>query len=285
MSVVIHPTAQINPKAELSSGCRIGAYVMIEGAVCLGPDCTIESHAILQGPMTLGSENHVYHHTALGLPPQDLKYAGEETSLEIGHKNCIREYTSIHRGTAAGRGRTSVGSGNLIMSHCHIAHDVMIGDGCVLSSGAVLGGHVQLHNHATVGGLSGVHQFARIGRYAFVGGCSAVDRDILPYGLAAGNRAELLHYNAIGLRRHGFSPKKIEHVRELYRKLLESRVPIQQELESLCSGSDDPLATEILKFVRTSHRGLLRRRKSGRRAAGEWSAGFGVAPPREENPG
>jgi UDP-N-acetylglucosamine acyltransferase len=261
----IHPTAIVDPLAELFPGVEVGPYAIIEGEVQLGEGCEVGSHAVLHGPMRLGPGNRIFPHASIGLPPQDLKYGGEPTLLEIGGENCFREYVSVHRGTVQGRGLTSIGSGNLLMSSCHVAHDVEIGDGCVLSNGVTLGGHVEVHDHAVLGGLTGVHQFTRIGRHAFVGGCSAIDRDVVPFGLAAGNRARLRHYNGVGLRRRGFGDEAIERIRAAFRILLDGAFSTAQAIARLEALSGGPEPGEIVAFARKSTRGVLRGRRAARK--------------------
>lgn len=262
----IHPTALVDGEADLGAGVEIGPYAVIAGRVRLGAACEVGAHAVLQGPLEMGSDNKVFAHAVLGLPPQDLKYRGEETGLSIGQGNSFREFVSVHRGTVQGRGLTSIGSKNLFMAYSHVAHDVVIGDGCVLSNGVMLAGHVEIGNLAIIGGLTGVHQFVRVGRHAFVGGCSAIERDVVPYGLAAGNRARLRHYNAIGLTRAGFGAEALERIREVFRLLLEPSLSTAQALAILEEAKDSPESQEVATFIRASQRGILKGGGKGRRA-------------------
>jgi UDP-N-acetylglucosamine acyltransferase len=262
--VKIHPTAVVDLKAELGSGVEIGPYAVLEGEVRIGEDCEIGSHAVLAGPLLLGCGNRVFPHVTLGLPPQDLKYRKEPTLLEIGSANCFREFCSVHRGTTQGRGKTSIGSDNLLMAYSHVAHDVVLGDRCILSNGATLGGHVEIGDGAVLGGLSGVHQFVRIGRQAFVGGCSAIERDVVPFGLAAGNRAHLRHYNTVGLTRSGTPPEVMDRIRAVFRVLLDDRLSTAQAIARLESDVDGPESREVVTFILASRRGILRGRRRGR---------------------
>jgi UDP-N-acetylglucosamine acyltransferase len=260
--VKIHPTALVDGKAELGAGVEIGPYAVIEGEVRIGEDCEIGSHVILQGPLSLGRGNRVFPHAVLGLAPQDLKYRDERTSVEVGDGNTFREFSSVHRGTAGGRGRTVIGSGNLVMASSHVAHDALIGDRCVLSNGVMLAGHVEIGDGGIVGGLTGIHQFVRVGRGSFVGGCSAIDRDAVPFGLAAGNRARLRHYNAVGLSRQGASIDSVARIRSIFRVLLDSSLSTAQALERLQQEQEGPELTEILGFIQASKRGILRGRRA-----------------------
>ena len=182
----IHPTALVDPAAELASGVTVGPYSIIEGRVTIGPGTRIGPHVIIRDFTTIGANCRIFQFAVLGEIPQDLKFQGEESSLIIGDNNTIREFATMHRGTAGGGGVTRVGDNNLFMAYTHIAHDCLVGNGVIMSNAATLGGHILVEDHAILGGLSAVHQFCHIGRHAFIGGCSAVHRDVPPYAMAVG---------------------------------------------------------------------------------------------------
>ena len=187
----IHPTAIIDQTVELGAGVTVGPYSVIQGRVVIGDDTQIGSHVVIKGYTSIGARCRIFQFAVLGEIPQDLKFQGEESQLLIGDGNTIREFATMHRGTAGGGGVTRVGRDNLFMAYTHVAHDCQVGNGVIMSNAATLGGHIMVGDHAILGGLSAVHQFCRIGSYAFIGGCSAVHRDVPPYAMAVGNRAKL----------------------------------------------------------------------------------------------
>jgi UDP-N-acetylglucosamine acyltransferase len=255
----IHPMAQIDPGATIGAGTSAGPFSVIGAGVTLGPDCTIHPHAVIAGAATLGARNVVYPFACLGMDPQDLKYRGEPTRLEIGDDNIFREGVTVHRGTAGGGGVTRVGSGNLLMAGTHIAHDCQVADRIVFANAATLAGHVAVENGATVGAFSGVHQFCRVGRHAYIGGYSVITQDALPYMLTVGNRARSYGVNVIGLERRGFSQEAIQGLKRAYRILFRSRLTLEAAFARLDEEmSDLEDVAYLAAFIRGSQRGVIR---------------------------
>jgi UDP-N-acetylglucosamine acyltransferase len=215
----VDPLSLVDPSAELGPGVRIGPFCRVGPGAVLEEDVQLLSHVVVEGRTRIGPRTVVRPFTVLGGPPQHLRYMGEDTSVRIGADCDIREQVSIHRGTAFGGGETVVGDGAMIMACCHVAHDCRLGDGVIMASNATLGGHVEVGDGAFVGGLVGVHQFCRIGPRAFVGGGSAVNSDVIPYGSAKGNRAKLGGLNLVGLKRAGTSRQTINALRAAFNAL------------------------------------------------------------------
>src|SRR5437773_11725420 len=213
----VHPTAIVDSRAELDSSVEVGPYCLLGAGVKIGKESKIYSHAVIQGRTTLGEGNEVFPFATIGSIPQDLKYKGEPSELFIGNRNTIREYVSLNPGTTAGGMVTRVGDQNLLMMHCHIAHDCIIGNRNVIANGATLGGHVVIEDFVIVGGLVGIHQFVRIGTGAIVGAGSMVSKDVPPYCNASGDRAKLHGLNIEGLKRRGFDKAVIDLIRRAYR--------------------------------------------------------------------
>ncbi|HEX5318424.1 MAG TPA: acyl-ACP--UDP-N-acetylglucosamine O-acyltransferase [Stellaceae bacterium] len=215
----IHPTAIVDPGASLADDVAIGPYCVIGRDVALGAGVSLKAHVVIDGRTTIGAGTRIFPFASIGSETQDLKYAGEPSSLEIGCDNTIREHVTINPGTAGGGMVTRVGSHCLLMVGAHVAHDCQIGDHVILVNNATLGGHVVIEDHAILGGLSAVHQFVRIGRHAMIGGMSGVERDVIPYGLVMGDRARLTGLNIIGMQRRGFSRDDIQGLRTAYQLL------------------------------------------------------------------
>ncbi len=254
----IHPTAIVDGAAQLAPGVTVGPYAIIEGRVVIGPETHIGPHVIIKDFTTIGARCRIFQFAVLGEIPQDLKFAGEESRLVIGDDNTIREFATMHRGTAGGGGVTAVGNGNLFMAYTHVAHDCRVGNGVIMSNAATLGGHIIVEDHAILGGLSAVHQFGRIGRYAFIGGCSAVHRDVPPYAMAVGNRAKLVGLNLVGLKRRGFSDTTLHSLKRAYELLFLSEYNLKEAMARV--NQEFPQVPEIqhlLRFLETSERGLL----------------------------
>ena len=216
---LIHPTAIIGPEVELGENVSIGAYSILEGKIKIGSGTKIAGHCVLKGSLTIGKDNNFYQFCSIGEAPQDLSYNNEETFVEIGDRNTIREYVSIHRATLKEDRVTKIGNDNLLMAHVHIGHDCKIGDKCIFVNSMNLAGHVKIADKVTVGGNCGVTQFVSIGQGCYVGGASAVDRDIPSFCTAMGNRAKLKGINIIGLRRNGFSKNHISEVVDFFRTM------------------------------------------------------------------
>jgi UDP-N-acetylglucosamine acyltransferase len=254
----IHPTAIVDRAAQLGPGVTVGPYSLIEGRVVIAGETTIGSHVVIKDFTTIGSRCRIFQFAVLGEVPQDLKFQGEESRLVIGDDNIIREFATMHRGTAGGGGVTRIGNHNLFLAYTHIAHDCQVGNGVIMSNVATLGGHITVEDHANLGGLSAVHQFCRIGRHAFIGGCSAVHRDVPPYAMAVGNRAKIVGLNLVGLKRLGFSDSTLQNLKRAYELLFlsdlkqkEAMARIQQEIPQT------PEIQHLLNFLETSERGLL----------------------------
>jgi len=255
----VHPTAIVAPGARLHATAEVGPYAVIGPQVEIGAGTIVGPHAVIEGRTRLGERNRVFQFASVGAPPQDLKYAGEDSALEIGSENLIREFTTLHKGTTGGGGVTRIGNRNLFMAYAHVAHDCQVGNGCVLANAATLGGHVEVGDHVILGGLAAVHQFTRIGKHAFVAGGAMVVMDVPPFCTAQGDRAELAGINSIGLARHGFSEDQIGRVKEAYRILFRSKLPLDEAVERLRTElGDQPEIQELLTFVTTSQRGLTR---------------------------
>ena len=255
----IHPTAIIAPGARLHPSVEVGPYAVIGPHVEIGAGTTVGPHAVIDGRTRIGERNRVFQFASVGAPPQDLKYAGEDSALEIGDENLIREFTTLHKGTTGGGGVTRIGNRNLFMAYAHVAHDCQVGSGCVFANSATLGGHVEIGDHVILGGLAAVHQFTRIGQHAFVAGGAMVVMDVPPFCTAQGDRAELAGVNSIGLARHGFSEEQIAQVKEAYRILFRSKLPLEEAIERLRTELGDQKEIQmLLAFVTTSQRGLTR---------------------------
>lgn len=258
----IHPTAIVAAGARVPESCTVGPYCTIGPDVVLGDDCELVSHVVLDGYVTMGSKNRVFSFACLGIAPQDLKYAGEPTRVEIGDKNTIREYVTISRGTSGGGGVTRIGSDCLIMAYTHIGHDSSIGSGCILANSATLAGHVTVEDYAVVGALCPVHQFCRIGRYAYIGGGTTITQDVLPYSLTSIERNNHAYgLNKVGLERRGFTPEQLKELRAAYRLLLGSKRNTSQALEAMretiAAGAGEHVAY-LADFIANSERGIIR---------------------------
>jgi UDP-N-acetylglucosamine acyltransferase len=254
----IHPTAIVDPAAELAPGVTVGAYTIIEARVKIGPDTQIGPHVVIKDFTTIGAGCRIFQFAVLGEIPQDLKFQGEESSLIIGDNNTIREFATMHRGTAGGGGATVIGDGNLFMAYTHVAHDCRVGNGVIMSNAATLGGHILVEDHAILGGLSAVHQFCHIGRHAFIGGCSAVHRDVPPYAMAVGNRAKLVGLNLVGLKRRGFTDAALQALKKAYEMLFLSELNLREAMDRVRQEFPDiPEIQHLLRFIENSERGLL----------------------------
>jgi UDP-N-acetylglucosamine acyltransferase len=258
MSVLIHPSAFVSPGAELGENVSVGPCAVIEEDVVIGDECRIHAFASIQRYTHMGRGNTIHSYALVGGVPQDLKFAGEASRLEIGDNNAIREFATLHRGTKGGGGVTRIGSGNLIMAYCHIAHDCILGSSIVMSNGATLAGHVEIFDHAIIGGLSALHQFVRVGRYAFVGGMTGIAQDLPPYMMAVGSRAGIHGPNLVGLRRLQLPSSTVTAVRTAFRTIWHSDLPRTEALEKASLDYPDvPEVQEIVEFVRSSPRGVL----------------------------
>ncbi len=256
---MIHPTAIINEGAQIHPSVEIGPYSVIGGNVKIGAGTTVGPHVVIDGRTEIGEGNKIFQFASVGAIPQHLQYDGEPTELKIGNENNIREFVTIHLGTAQDKGLTKIGSRNTFMAYCHIAHDCVIADSVIMANGATLGGHVYLDSHSILGGLVGVHQFVRIGCYAMIGGLSGVSLDIPPYTRSAGFRTKLSGLNLIGLKRHGFSQESISNLRKAYRILFQSGLLLEQAVAQVQEEiEEDPQVQNLIQFMQKSERGICR---------------------------
>jgi len=267
--LVVTPTADVDPLARVHAGAvigegtTVGAFAVIGPQVRIGRGCTIGASAIVDGHTTIGDGTEVFPFASIGLPPQDLKYKGEDTRLVIGERNIFREFVTIHRGTAGGGGVTTIGHRNLFMNYVHVAHDCHVGDETIFGPHATLGGHVSVADYVNVSAGSAVHQFCRVGPYAFIGGYSVVTKDALPYGRTVGSRpARVFGLNLIGLRRRGFSDETLRKLRGAYRYLTQSKLNTTQAVAKIEQDAalSCPEVESLVQFIRTASRGVILRR-------------------------
>ena len=259
-TVDCHPTAVIHEGARLDDGVRVGPYCVIGEHVELGRGTVVEASAVIDGYTRIGERCRIFPFSSIGLEPQDLKFKGEVSTLEIGNDNVFREFVTVHRGTALGGSRTRIGNDNLFMAYTHIAHDCIIGNSTIFGNGATLGGHVSVDDHATVSAFSGVHQFCRVGQYAFVGGYTVVTKDVLPFSKTVGNRACLYGVNSIGLERRDFPRERVEKIRWAFRVLQQSNLNVSQAIDKLQESQDDEDVRTLIDFVKSSERGVIVKR-------------------------
>lgn len=258
MGVRIDATARVAPTAELADGVVVGPYCIIGPHVRIGEGTELRSHVVIDGFVTIGRQNIIYPFVTIGLEPQDVKYGGEPTRVEIGDYNLIREFVSIHRGTPGGRGVTTVGNHVFMMAYAHVAHDCQVGDYVIMTNAASLAGHVVVEDHAVIGAFSGIHQFCRVGQYSFIGAFSAVSQDVLPFAKVAGNRARVYGVNTLGLRRGGFTTEVIDLIKRAFILLLRSRLPIPEALRRIRTElPPHPELEALCRFVETSQRGIV----------------------------
>ena len=256
----IHPSAVIHEGARLADGVKIGPYCVVGEHVEIGRDTHVAAHVVLDGYTTIGERCRIFPFASIGLEPQDLKFRGEVSTLEIGDDNTFREFVTIHRGTALGGGRTVIGDSNLFMAYTHIAHDCVIGSHTIFANAATLAGHVTVQDHASVGAYSGVHQFCRVGAYAFIGGYTVATKDVLPFSKTVGNRARLYGVNVIGLERRGFERERLEAIRCAYRTLMQSRLNVSQAVSELETNQVNDDIRLLVNFIRSSERGVIVKR-------------------------
>ncbi len=252
----IHPSAIISEKAILGSDCTVGAYSVIGPRVVIGPGTWIGSHVVIEGITRIGKENKIFQFASIGAIPQDLKYHGEESSLEIGDRNIIREYVTLQPGTEGGGMRTTIGNSNLFMACSHVGHDCQIGNFNIVANSVAIAGHVTIGDGVTLGGLCGVHQFVRLGDYALLGAGAMVNKDVPPYCLAQGDRAKLAGINRVGLERRGFSAEDIRALKNLYREVFLTEGLWRERVEKAREYAKIPAAIKFLDFIASSERGV-----------------------------
>ena len=263
MASHIHPTALVSSGAELDSTVTVGPYAVIGDGVRIGAGTTIGAHSVIEGPTTIGRDNRIFTHAALGAAPQDMKYRGEPTSLQVGDRNTIREFCTFNRGTAQDVGVTRIGDDNWIMAYVHIAHDVQVGSRAILANNATLAGHVHIGDWVIVGGLTGVHQFCKVGAHAMTGFQSHVSQDVPPFMMAAGHPLSIAGVNAEGLRRRGFSKERIALVKQMHRLIYRDNLTLDNAKAAVAAlrGSvegGDVDVNMLLDFLAASTRGIAR---------------------------
>lgn len=259
MPKFIHETAIVSAEAMIGDDCHIGPFSTVGAEVSLGAGVRLDSHVVVDGKTSIGDETHVFPFASIGLAPQDLKYAGEPTATEIGKRNHIREFVTIHRGTDGGGGLTKIGDDNLLMAQAHVAHDCQIGNNVIMANAATLAGHVEIADRANVGAYSGVHQFCRIGLEAFVGGYSVVVKDAPPYAIIQGNHAKCYGLNKVGLKRRGYSKETIEKLHHAYHLLLTAKLNTTQAVERIKEEINDcPEVDLLVEFIQSSKRGVVK---------------------------
>lgn len=259
MATFIHETAIVSTNADLGENCNIGPFCTVGDQVSLGVGVRLDSHIVVDGKTTIGDDTHVYPFASIGLAPQDLKYAGEPTATEIGKRNHIREFVTIHRGTAGGGGLTKIGDDNLFMVQAHVAHDCRIGNSIIMANAATLAGHVEIADRANVGAYSGVHQFCRVGLEAFIGGYSVVVKDAPPFAVIQGNHAKCFGLNRVGMKRRGYSRETIEKLNHAYHLLLSSKLNTTQAVERIREEIKDCKEVDlVVDFIESSKRGVVK---------------------------
>jgi UDP-N-acetylglucosamine acyltransferase len=255
----VDPRAIVSPKAELAPDVTVGAYTVIGDGVTVGAGTWIGPHAVINGPTNIGAGNKIFQFASVGDAPQDLKYKGELTRLEIGDRNVFREFTTMNRGTAHGGGVTIIGSDNLFMAYSHVAHDCRVGSRCVMANYATLAGHVELGDWVIMGGYAGTHQFTKVGAHAFIGNNAAVTRDVPPYIMAVGTPAVPHSINSEGLKRRGFTPEQIRNLKNAYRVLYRSDMKLADAVAELQSRvASQPELKIFVDFIGESTRSLVR---------------------------
>ena len=254
----IHPTAIVDPQAEIGPGTIVGPYCIVEPGVVLGAECWLQHHVTVAGPTKAGARNKFYSYCSIGQQTQDLKYQGEPTHLEIGDENTFREFVTVNRSTTA-EGKTRIGHRGNFLAYSHIGHDCDVGDSVIFSNNGTLAGHVKVGDHAIMGGLTAVHQFCRLGRYAITGGCSKIVQDVPPFMIADGNPAKVRGINVVGLERNGFAPETIKTIKEAFRLIYRSKYNTRQAIEAI--EQELPANAEIaqiVEFIKTTERGIIR---------------------------
>jgi UDP-N-acetylglucosamine acyltransferase len=259
MGQEIHSTAIIHSKAHIGEDVSIGPFSIIGEGAHIKNGSKLMSNVVIEGNTEIGENCTIYPFTSIGLPPQDVKYTGEQTGVKIGNNNIIREYITIHRASVGGDGVTTIGDDNFLMAYVHIAHDCKVGNSITMANVATLAGHVIIEDHVVIGGLAAVHQYTRIGAYVMVGGLSGVVQDIPPYMIASGARAKLYGLNTIGLKRHGFSDSTVNELKKAYKILFREKRTLKDAIKKI--QEDIPFTDEIkhlIEFIQKNKRGICR---------------------------
>jgi UDP-N-acetylglucosamine acyltransferase len=255
----IHPTAVVSPKARIDHDCFVGPYSIVGDDVELGENVRLESHCVVDGRTSVGAGTHVFPFVSIGLASQDLKYKGEPSETKIGKRNRIREFVTIHRGTAGGGMLTQIGDDCLIMAQAHIAHDCILGDGVIMANAATLAGHVIIEDRANIGAYSGVHQFCRVGKEAYVGGYSVVVKDALPFALTVGNHAKCYGLNITGMKRRGYHRAVIDALHHAFHLLLTAKLNTTQAIERIRQEiTESREVADLVRFIEASNRGVTK---------------------------
>ncbi len=255
---MIHPTAVIDPSAQLHEDVEVGPYAIIGAEVTIGRGCRIGPHALVRGPTVLGEDNQIFQFASVGEDPQDKKYGGERTWLIIGQRNIIRESATVHRGTAQGGGVTRLGNDNLLMAYTHVAHDCQLGNHVILANAASLGGHIEVQDWAILGGFTIVHQFCRLGAHCFTAMGSVISQDVPPYVMVSGHPATVYGLNREGLRRRQFTTETIRLLHHAYRLLYRSNLRLEDALTAMDALAPAPELQVFTDFLRQRSRGILR---------------------------
>jgi UDP-N-acetylglucosamine acyltransferase len=255
----IHPTSIVSVSAQVGENCHVGPFCTVGDNVTIADGVRLDSHVVVDGKTTVGKDTRIYPFVSIGLAPQDLKYGGEPTAVEIGERNHIREFVTIHRGTAGGGGVTRIGSDNLLMAQAHVAHDCQLGSNIIMANAATLAGHVEIADRASVGAYSGVHQFCRVGYEAFIGGYSVVVKDAPPFAIIQGNHAKCYGLNRLGLKRRGYSKETIEKLSHAYHLYLSAKLNTTQAIERIRQEITDCKEVDLLvEFIEASKRGVVK---------------------------
>lgn len=257
---MIHETASVHPEASLDETVVVDAFAVIGAGVVIGAGCQIGAHAVLEGPTTLGRDNIIGPHVVLGAPPQDRSYKREPTRLEIGDRNTIREFATLHRASTKEQWVTRIGNDNLLMTGVHVGHDCVVGNNVTLANNAMLGGHVTVEDNVNMSALCGIHQFVRIGAYAMIGGGTMTTKDIAPFCMVSGNHGRLYGLNRRGLQRGGIPAEEIRQIRTAYRLLFRAGLRLEQAADAINNDSalNSLWVEHLLSFIRESKRGLIR---------------------------
>ncbi|KJS32097.1 MAG: UDP-N-acetylglucosamine acyltransferase [Desulfatitalea sp. BRH_c12] len=256
---MIHPTAIVSNNAQIAPDATIGPYTIIGDNVIIGAGTQIMPHVVIDPYVEIGANCRIFQYAAIGAEPQAVKFKDEETWVKIGNGCTIREFVTIHRGTESGGKLTQIGDNCLLMAYTHIAHDCRVGRNVVMSNNATLAGHIIIGDHASIGGLVAIHQFVRVGEYAFVGGKSAVVKDIPPYVLAAGDRATLHGLNQVGLKRHGFTTSAVFQLKKAYRIIFRIGLTLNEAIERVAAEVEPiPEVKHFIDFIKSSERGITR---------------------------
>ena len=256
---MIHPTAIIDSKADVDSNVDVGPHSIIGANVQIGSGTVIGPHVVIQPHVEIGPDCHIFQYASIGAVPQALKFQGQETYVKIGRGTVIREFVTVNRGTGFGGEITEVGEENFLMAYVHIAHDCKTGRNVIFANNATLAGHIVIEDFVTVGGLVAIHQFVRIGNYAYIGGKSAVVKDIPPYVIAAGDRAKLHGLNSVGLKRHGFSQETMSSLKKAYRIIFRIGLTLNEAIERVKAEVEQvPEVNDLIRFIKSSKRGITR---------------------------